>query len=41
MAIANTDVLTALSRVQHPTLGRDLVSLGVVKALAINGGDVS
>ncbi|MHC5020611.1 MAG: Mrp/NBP35 family ATP-binding protein [Planctomycetota bacterium] len=40
MAIANTDVLTALSRVQHPTLGRDLVSLGVVKALAIDGGDV-
>ncbi len=41
MAIANTDVLTALARVQHPTLGRDLVALGVVKALTIAGGDVS
>lgn len=41
MAIGNTDVLTALSRVQHPTLGRDLVSLGIVKALTIDGADVS
>jgi ATP-binding protein involved in chromosome partitioning len=40
MALGNTDVLTALARVQHPTLGRDLVSLGLVKSLAIDGGRV-
>ena len=40
MPIGNTDVLTALSRVQHPTLGRDLVSLGFVKAPMISGNDV-
>jgi ATP-binding protein involved in chromosome partitioning len=34
-------VLAALSKVQEPELHRDLVSLGMIKDLAINGGQVS
>jgi ATP-binding protein involved in chromosome partitioning len=35
------DVLNALSRVKEPELGRDLVSLGMVKDIAIDGSAVS
>ncbi len=34
-------VLTALSRVQDPELGRDLVGLGMIKDLSVEGGKVS
>src|SRR4029434_7026635 len=34
-------ILQALSRVQDPELHRDIVSLGMVKNLAVNGGKVS
>lgn len=35
------DILTALSNVQEPDLGKDLVTLNMVKDIAINGNDVS
>jgi len=33
-------VLAALSKVQEPELHQDLVSLGMIKNLAIDGGQV-
>ena len=35
------DVLDALSKVQEPELHRDLVSLGMIKDMAIDGGKVT
>ena len=35
------DILKALSNVQEPDLGKDLVTLNMVKDIAINGNDVS
>jgi len=35
------DVLNALGKVKEPELGRDLVSLGMVKDVAIDGGQVA
>jgi ATP-binding protein involved in chromosome partitioning len=35
------DILTALSNVQEPDLGKDLVSLNMVKDIAINNNEVS
>jgi len=41
MAIEQTQVLQALRSVQDPDLHKDIVSLGFVKDLAIDGGTVS
>ncbi len=41
MPPAEKDVLQALSAIQDPDLGRDIVSLGFVKDLVIEGGHVS
>lgn len=35
------DVLTALSTIQDPDLGRDVVTLGMIKDLQVEGGSVS
>ena len=35
------DILSALSRVQDPELGRDLVSLNMIRNVAVSGGEVS
>jgi ATP-binding protein involved in chromosome partitioning len=35
------DILNALSKVKEPELGRDLVSLGMIKDIAVDGGAVS
>jgi ATP-binding protein involved in chromosome partitioning len=35
------DVLNALSKVKEPELGRDLVSLNMIKDIAVDGGQVS
>jgi len=40
-AVTQEQILQALSRVQDPELHRDIVSLGMVKQLALNGGRVS
>jgi ATP-binding protein involved in chromosome partitioning len=39
--ITEKDVLGVLSKVKEPELGRDLVSLGMVKDITIDGGKVS
>lgn len=41
MAVTNEQVLGALKAVQDPDLRKDLVSLGFIKNVAINGGRVS
>ena len=41
MGITNEAVLQALSNVQEPDLGKDLVTLNMVKDVAINGKEVS
>ena len=41
MAITNEDVLRALSNVQEPDLGKDLVTLNMVKDVLVNGKEVS
>jgi ATP-binding protein involved in chromosome partitioning len=40
-AMTENDILKALSNVQEPDLGKDLVTLNMVKDIAINGDDVS
>jgi len=40
-APTETEVLAALSKVQDPELGRDLVSAGMIKNLVLDGGKVS
>lgn len=40
-SVSRDTVLKALSRVQDPDLGRDIVALGFVKDLAITGGCIS
>jgi ATP-binding protein involved in chromosome partitioning len=40
-AIAQEEVFAALSRIEDPDLGRDIVALGFVRELRIDGGDVS
>jgi ATP-binding protein involved in chromosome partitioning len=39
--MTNDDVLKALSNVQEPDLGKDLVTLNMVRNIEINGNDVS
>jgi ATP-binding protein involved in chromosome partitioning len=39
--MTNEDILKALSNVQEPDLGKDLVTLNMVKDIAINGNEVS
>jgi ATP-binding protein involved in chromosome partitioning len=39
--ISEQQILTALSNITDPDLGKDIVTLGFVKDLTINGGDVS
>lgn len=39
--MTNDDVLKALSKVQEPDLGKDLVTLNMVRDIKINGADVS
>jgi len=39
--ITEKDVLSALSKVKEPELGRDLVSLNMIKDIAIDGSNVS
>jgi len=39
--MTEADILKALSNVQEPDLGKDLVTLNMVKDIAINGNDVS
>ncbi len=39
--MTNEDILKALSNVQEPDLGKDLVTLNMVKDIEINGNDVS
>ena len=39
--MTNEDILKALSNVQEPDLGKDLVTLNMVKDIAISGNDVS
>lgn len=39
--MTNEDILKALSNVQEPDLGKDLVTLNMVKDIVINGNDVS
>jgi ATP-binding protein involved in chromosome partitioning len=39
--MTEADILRALSNVQEPDLGKDLVTLNMVKDVAINGNDVS
>jgi ATP-binding protein involved in chromosome partitioning len=40
-AISAADVLNALSSIQDPDLGRDVVALGMIKDLRVEGGAVS
>jgi ATP-binding protein involved in chromosome partitioning len=40
MAITEEDVLKALSRVKDPELDKDLVSLGMIRQIAISGGSI-
>jgi ATP-binding protein involved in chromosome partitioning len=39
--ITETIVLDALRNVQEPELGRDIVTLDMVKSIAIDGADVA
>ena len=39
--IAQEEILAALSQIKDPDLGRDIVTLGFVKDLQIDGGNVS
>ena len=39
--LTNENIMTALGRVKDPEIGRDLVSLGMVKTVDINGADVA
>jgi ATP-binding protein involved in chromosome partitioning len=39
--MTNEDILKALSNVQEPDLGKDLVTLNMVKDIVLNGNDVS
>ncbi len=39
--MTETDILKALSNVQEPDLGKDLVTLNMVKDISINGNEVS
>src|ERR1700712_4752408 len=39
--MTNDEVLMALSNVQEPDLGKDLVTLNMVKDIVINGNNVS
>ena len=41
MQMTNNEVLNALSHVQEPDLGRDIVSLGMVKDVVIKGDHIS
>lgn len=41
MAVAESDILAALSKVNDPELNRDLVSAGMIKNVKIDGGKVS
>ncbi|MFI5370726.1 MAG: Mrp/NBP35 family ATP-binding protein [Candidatus Eisenbacteria bacterium] len=41
MSVQPEDILTALGRVQDPDLHRDLVSLGMIEDLVVEGGRVS
>ena len=41
MSVPNDDILQALGTVQDPDLHRDLVSLGMIEDLAVDGGRVS
>ena len=41
MAITKEDILKALSYVEEPDLGKDLVTLNMVKDIAINGNELS
>ncbi|TMQ74165.1 MAG: Mrp/NBP35 family ATP-binding protein [Candidatus Eisenbacteria bacterium] len=41
MSVRNDDILQALGTVQDPDLHRDLVSLGMIEDLALDGGRVS
>src|SRR5438552_13833926 len=41
MSVPNDDILQALGTVQDPDLHRDLVSLGMIEDLALDGGRVS
>ncbi len=38
--MTNDDILKALSNVQEPDLGKDLVTLNMVKDIAIDGNNV-
>src|SRR5215217_4643707 len=40
-AMTEDDILKALSNVQEPDLGKDLVTLNMVKDIVINGNNVS
>lgn len=40
-SLAESDVRTALAHVVDPTLGKDLISLGVVESVSVSGDDVS
>ncbi|HRI21228.1 MAG TPA: iron-sulfur cluster assembly protein, partial [Panacibacter sp.] len=39
--MTETDILNALSNVQEPDLGKDIVTLGMVKDILVAGNDVS
>ena len=39
--MTNEDILKALSNVQEPDLGKDLVTLNMVKDITIDGNNVS
>ena len=40
-AIAPQEILAALSQIKDPDLGRDIVALGFIKDLQIDGANVS
>ena len=40
-AVAPEDILATFSRIKDPDLGRDIVSLGFIKDLRINGEQVA
>ena len=41
MAITKEDILKALSYVEEPDLGKDLVTLNMIENVEVNGKDVS
>ena len=41
MAVTETQVLNALREVRDPELGKDVVSLGMIKDLKVQGDDVA